>query len=406
MRDALNVKGHVEQLAAAIRTGNPPADAALAWLDGIDDVLRNRLAAVGLIPRRQTLTLGELIAGYVDSRKDVKVSTGKVYGHTKRNLLDFFGAGKLIRDITETDAEAWRIHLLTTEKLSENTIRKRSSIARQFFKAPVKKKLIPENPFGTLATVVKPDPTRFHFVSQKDAAAILEKCDPQMRVVFALARFGGLRIPSELIGLRWIDVDCVAGSFLVHSPKTAHHVGGQSRVVPLFAKLRPILQDAHDVAPDGAEFIVPNCRSIAKNFRKGLTRAIKLAGLVPWQKLFVNCRSSLESELIRQHDLATVCRWLGHSPRVAVAHYAQTLDDDWQRATGMDNAHQVALQKAMQEPAESNGNQREVAISTAGESSEFPATSRQIPRVPDSEENSSGRYWTRTSDLHDVNVAL
>jgi hypothetical protein len=64
---------------------------------------------------------------------------------------------------------------VTVEKLGEYTIRKRSQIARQIFKSALKQKLISgDNPSGTLATVVKPDATRFHFVNQSDADATLD----------------------------------------------------------------------------------------------------------------------------------------------------------------------------------------------------------------------------------------
>ena len=271
MRDALTVKGHVERFNAAIRTGNPLADDTIAWLEGVDALMIERLAAVGLIPKRQSVKLGQFIDGYVTGRSDVEGSTAIVYGNVRRNLIEFFGENKLIREITTDDAEAWRINLITLEGLGENTIRKRSQIARQFFKTAIKQKLISENPFATLATVVKPDATKFHFVKQQHTEAILEKCDPELQLIFGLGRFGGLRIPSELIGLKWLDVDFVAGRFKVTSPKTKHHVGGASRIVPIFVRLRPILERAFELADDGAEFVVPGCRSGAQNFRKRLS---------------------------------------------------------------------------------------------------------------------------------------
>ena len=45
-----------------------------------------------------------------------------------------------------------------------------------------------------------------------------------------LARYGGLRCPSEVVALTWADVDWERGRFLVKAPKTAHHADGRSRV--------------------------------------------------------------------------------------------------------------------------------------------------------------------------------
>ena len=58
------------------------------------------------------------------------------------------------------------------------------------------------------------------------------------RTIVALCRYGGLRCPSEVLTLKWADVDWEHGRFRVHSPKTEHHPGKEVREVPLFPELR------------------------------------------------------------------------------------------------------------------------------------------------------------------------
>ena len=53
-------------------------------------------------------------------------------------------------------------------------------------------------------------------------------------LIFALARYGGLRTPSETKSLKWGDVDFERGRIRVPSPKTEHHEGKGSRLIPLF----------------------------------------------------------------------------------------------------------------------------------------------------------------------------
>ena len=72
----------------------------------------------------------------------------------------------------------------------------------------------------------------------------------------ALSRFGGLRCPSEVLSVRWADVDWKRGRIVVTSPKTEHHEGKGSRVIPIFPELRPTLEEACDAAPEGAVYIV------------------------------------------------------------------------------------------------------------------------------------------------------
>ena len=61
---------------------------------------------------------------------------------------------------------------------------------------------------------------------------------------------------SEVLSLRWQDVDWDAGRIVVQSPKTEHHAGKASRTIPLFPELRPILAEAFDLAPEGAVYVV------------------------------------------------------------------------------------------------------------------------------------------------------
>ena len=51
-----------------------------------------------------------------------------------------------------------------------------------------------------------------------------------IRVIFALARYGGLRIPSELYGLTWDDILWDKKRFIIHSPKTEHIEGRETRI--------------------------------------------------------------------------------------------------------------------------------------------------------------------------------
>ncbi len=125
------------------------------------------------------------------------------------------------------------------------------------------------------------------------ADKVLAACpDNEWRLIFALARFGGLRTPSETLLLRWADVDWELCRLLIRSPKTEHHDGKDSRLVPIFSELRPHLEAAWDQAVDGAEFVINRYRDGNANLRTQLQRIIAKAGLTSWPKLFQNLRST------------------------------------------------------------------------------------------------------------------
>jgi hypothetical protein len=100
----------------------------------------DKLAAVGLIPRRGTVTLDSFIRVYVESRQaDLKPRTLMKLRTTHHAMVGFYGADRNLRDITPGDADEWRLHMLN-EGLTENTVRKHVSIAKQFFDSAVRKR--------------------------------------------------------------------------------------------------------------------------------------------------------------------------------------------------------------------------------------------------------------------------
>ena len=194
------------------------------------------------------------------------------------------------------------------------------------------------------ATSVRENKAREFFVLPEMAAKILEACpDSQWRLIFALCRFGGLRCPSEHVMLRWGDVDWANCRFTVHSPKTEHHEGHESRVVPIFPELRPYLEAAFDDAAEGTEFVITRYRDANVNLRTQFERIVRKAGLEPWPKPFQNLRSTRETELAETFPIHVVCAWIGNSESVAKKHYLQVTDDHFNRAA---KAVQNAVQQA------------------------------------------------------------
>ena len=266
-------------------------------------------------------------------RKDVKAATATVYGHTRRNLLAFFGQHKRLDEISAGDADSFRVYLKTQEGLAENTVRRRMGIAKQFCRAAVRKKIITENPFDGQSTVVRENPKRFYFISHEEAQAVLDACpNAQWRLVFAMCRYGGLRCASEVIRLKWEDVNWEKMRFTVHASKTEHHSDAGIRMVPIFPELYPHLRDAFEDAESGSVYCCPQYPNSNQMYRKNVVKIIKQAGLKPWPKLFQNCRSSRETELAEEYPVQVVCSWIGNSPQVAAKHYLQVTEDHFSKA--------------------------------------------------------------------------
>ncbi len=68
------------------------------------------------------------------------------------------------------------------------------------------------------------------------------------------------------------------------------------------------------------------------NLRTQLWKLIKRAGLMPWPRLFHNRRASRETELVAQFPIQVVTAWLGNTPTIAMQHYLQVRDSDYEAA--------------------------------------------------------------------------
>lgn len=366
MKQANAFKVKVEMLAAP-RLGCGIDDETARWLASLPDDVYEKLAAVGLVQPRMSMRLAEFIDGYVKARDDVKATTAITYAQARRHLVTFFGPDKPLRDITEGDAELWRLHLIR-EGLADASVRKFSGIAKQFFRMAVKRKLVPSNPFTELKSSAKGNEKRQYFVSLEDTQKVIEACpDSQWRLIVALCRYGGVRCPSEVLPLTWGDVHWDQSRITIHSPKTEHHEGGESRLIPLFPELLPYLQEVYDEAVEnavvnggavpGTDHLITRYRQKNGNLRTQFARIIRRAGLKPWDKPFQNLRSTRETELVNagwpEH---VVCAWIGNSKVVARRHYLQLRDADFERAARVPTGTNASAENPTEYPAKSGEN--------------------------------------------------
>lgn len=137
------------------------------------------------------------------------------------------------------------------------------------------------------------------------------------------------------------------------------------------AALRPDLEEALELAVPGEEYVVGGVQGdtyrkaantpkgwINCNLRTSFEKLIRRACLKAWPRPFHNLRSSCETDLMRDHPIHAVTSWLCNTPAVALKHYLQVLDIDFEKAcTSGARSGAVAMQKAVQ--TASNGKRQE-----------------------------------------------
>jgi integrase len=339
-RVAEEVRRHVERIIASRVAGLPLEEQCESWVARLPGPLRQRLIDLQVIAdtgRKQRSTLAGFLADYIATRTDVEASTRDNYRSAARWLEAYFGPDRDLDSIAPGEADAYRTWLGTEGKQAENTTRRLCGRAKQFFRAALRQRLIRENPFAEMKKLIvgaSPE-RRIKFIDDAKARRVLAACpDDEWRLIFALARYGGLRVPSELVGLKWDDIDWKAGRFTVTCIKTKHHEGRELRLVPIFPELRPYLEAWRNQAPEDSTWVIGRSRSGKANLRTQMLRILKRAKIRSWPKLFQNLRSSRETELMAAYPAHVVCAWLGNTPKVAMKHYLQVTDDDYRRAAG------------------------------------------------------------------------
>lgn len=342
-KNAQTAQNMIERLIETKVLGVPNDQQTAKWLDSIDGKLLKRLVKAGLATARPTTKLKAFVSSYIESRHDVKPATKGIWTQGEASLYEFFGEDRLVHTITPTEATAFKQSLIK-QGLALYTVRKRLQSTKKFFLAMVERGLLASSPFANVKGVQAiVDESRNVYVSQQDVYAVIEKApDAEWRAMIALSRFGGLRLPSEVLTLRWESIDWEKGRITVVSPKTAHHPGGAQRVVPLFPELVQPLTEAFEAAPDGAVFVVTRHRSQSEspngwrnsNYRTSFNKMVRRAGLEPWPKPFHGMRASCETDLFERFPLQAVARWIGHSPKIALANYLRVRQEHFDQATG------------------------------------------------------------------------
>ncbi|MCL2120582.1 MAG: site-specific integrase [Planctomycetaceae bacterium] len=352
----------IEQIQAANAAAQSYSVEVAHWTANIGDELHAKLVKAGLLRQRQRRTLGLFITDYIKERTDWKWRTVAAFNTSKNLMLDFFGENTPIDKITADDAVAFRLEL--KNEYSEATVAKIIKHCRQVFNLARCRKLITDSPFETVKLGSQRNPKRRHFVTVEEYLRLLEGCtNAKQRLLISLARFGGLRCPSELCGLRWSEIDWHEKWFWVHAPKTERYEAKEKRQVPLFPELEYRFMEFFDTLPEGCDDLifpseskVPPVITPKKSLTSWIEKVANRAGVELWEKPFQNCRSSRATELRKTFPEYLVNQWLGHTQEVAEEHYIQSLSGDFLDAY---NAEKVVVKTVV----ESVGNGQKTAES-------------------------------------------
>lgn len=321
---------HLDQLKIAAEIGTPIGPATQEWLANIGPRIRSKLAEFGLIqcPSTFPLELAAFCDKYIDTRTDWQPASRGRMQNVRNHLVDQIGGDTLITAVTPGDAERfarWARRHFRAASHSGKII----ADARQFFAAAIKERLIKDNPFAGIKASRPHDRTREAYVTEETVDKLICATTKEFAAVLACARYGGLRIPSEVLALCWQDIDWEAGIVRVTDVKRQ-----MTREVPLFPRWRNALDAWWSVSPEGEHVFTDVRASANKTYRKRLLELLARQKVAAWPKLWQNLRASRETDLKRQFpgEHHAVHAWIGNSEKVSAKHYDRISDDLMRRA--------------------------------------------------------------------------
>ena len=332
-RNAEELGRRCEALAACKAAGIS-LDADLnSWVRRLDGEIRDTLVRWELCApaNPKVLTdagrfLGPFITEYLASRTDLKHNTKKNLVQTARVLKEYFGDRRPLSMIRKPDAVAWQ-RWLGSQGYSVASVSGFTRKAKQFLRAAVLEGLIEGSPFDAIRSGKESNVDRQRFIDRATIDKVRDACPgPGWRLIVVLCRYAGLRCPSEVLKLRWTDIDWAKGSMRVDSSKTG------LRFVPMLPEVRKALTEARDAARDGAVRCIEEYPENTANLRQQFERIIKKAHVEPWPRLFHNLRASCRTELQESLPDHVLNSWLGQSSRVAETHYLTVHQEHWDRA--------------------------------------------------------------------------
>ena len=216
----------------------------------------------------------------------------------------------------------------------------------------LRKMLATAQEWGLIAAIpavkwMKVPTPEFDFLDFKEAERLIAAADADAKPMVTVALKTGLRL-GELLGLRWDDVDLVAGRLVVRQNVVHGIVGtpksGKSREVPLSESAVAAFKVARKPKPGRIVFSGPDGSYLTKEMTKHyLWRACRKAGLreIGWHVL----RHTFASHLVmRGAPVAAVQQLLGHSTIEMTMRYAHLTPDVRRDAVRLLDGHSRGAQ--------------------------------------------------------------
>lgn len=213
---------------------------------------------------------------------------------------------------------------MTKTGIKQVTIRGRMSVLRTVLRWSAEQGLcemprFPKLPGANYEKFIPPTP--------EEVQKIIDVSPPHIQRAVILGVQTGCRIgQSELLGLKWQDVDLVRGVIRIHGAKK--NANAPWREVPLGEGLIALLAEwAIEDKEKELEYLITYQGHPIKTFQCAWQRILKRAGITRRIRPY-DLRHAFATELIAAGaDIGTVAKLMGHStPTMVLSHYQYVMD--------------------------------------------------------------------------------
>jgi integrase len=197
---------------------------------------------------------------------------------------------------------------------SELTTNRETALLKKMFSFAIEKGLATNNPAKKIKMFSESNTARTRVLSVEEEQRLFVELASHIRPIVLTALNTGLRY-SEIVGLKWNDIDMEQGKI-----KVEHTKSGKVRFVPINSVLRSDLERLSV----GKKQVGRVFRS--KSIRKGFENACRRAGIEGF--VFHDLRRTFGTRLLeRGVDIVTISRLYGHSSVLVTQRYLHPQDE-------------------------------------------------------------------------------
>jgi integrase len=322
-REAQTIQRHVEAVIDSQKFGTPMPGETQRWLGKIHEALRTKLTPVLGTARSVTQAVDQYLAW---AAREHKPSTVAAIESTLRQFGHEFGRSQM-RSLAAEDVDRW----LFTRNVAANTTAKHAKHLKTWIAWCRRCGFVDGLELKTSSAIRRGDKD---YISQDLFTQLVDAMpDRYDRAALGIARWSGIRVPSEL-GILTNDIDWDKRTLTIEDRKRSKRASRgppMRRVMPLYPELVPWIELVWD---HRNEYLLPPiggggelafaARVRSRRDRLGLT----------WPRLFHSLRATRETELIAQFGMHAACEWIGNSASVAREFYELITDETWAKAKG------------------------------------------------------------------------